>query len=111
MIPKQSPKAWIFGGSYDFKVIKLAAVIGQQFDCLIQGGQALSRAGINGGITNTQGDILLFPGAKINAWMVGTTVPMMGGTLSGSVQQARPGGTILTAGANRLQTISSIAYS
>ena len=111
MIPKQSPKAWIFGGSYDFKVIKLAAAIGQQFDGLIQGGQALSRAGINGGITNTQGDILLFPGAKINAWMVGATVPMMGGTLSGSVQQARPGGTILTAGANRLQTISSIAYS
>ena len=110
VIPKQSPKAWIFGGSYDFKVIKLAAAVGQQFDGLIQGGQALSRAGINGGITNTQGDILLFPGARVNSWMVGATVPIAGGDLSGSVQQARPGGTISSSGADQSQTVASVAY-
>lgn len=110
-IPKQSPKAWIFGGSYDLKVIKLAAAVGQQFDGLIQGGQALSRAGISGGITNTQGDILLFPGARVNSWMVGATVPMVGGEMFGSVQQARPGGTIVKAGASESQTIGSIGYS
>lgn len=110
VIPKQSPKAWIFGGSYDFKVIKLAAAVSQQFDGLIQGGQALSRAGINGGITNTQGDILLFPGARVNAWMVGATVPFAGGDFAASIQQARPGGTIVSTGASASQTIASAAY-
>lgn len=109
-IPKQSPKAWIFGGSYDLKVVKIAAAVGQQFDGLIQGGQALSRAGINGGITNTQGDILLFPGAKVNAWMVGATVPLAGGSLFGSVQQARPSGAIVAGGVTKFQTISSVGY-
>ena len=110
-IPKQSPKAWIFGGSYDLKVIKLAAAVGQQFDGLIQGGQALTRAGINGGITNTQGDILLFPGAKVDSWMVGATVPVAGGDLFGSVQQARPSGAIVNTGASESQTVGSIGYS
>lgn len=110
-IPKQSPKAWIFGGTYDLKVVKLAAAVGQQFDGLIQGGQALSRAGINGGITNTQGDILLYPGAKVNSWMVGATVPLAGGSLFGSVQQARPAGAIIASGATRPQTIGSVGYS
>lgn len=110
VIPKQSPKAWILGGSYDFKVIKVAAALGQQFDGLIQGGQALSRAGIKGGITNTQGDILLFPGAKVNSWMVGATVPLAGGDMFGSVQQARPGGTIVNAGVAKSQTIGSVGY-
>ena len=109
-IPKQSPKAWILGGTYDFNVVKLAAAVGQQIDGLIQGGQALSRAGINGGITNTQGDILLFPAARVNAWMVGATVPMGSGEFFGSVQQARPGGTIVDAGATQTQTIGSIGY-
>jgi general bacterial porin, GBP family len=109
-IPKQSPKAWIFGGSYDLKVVKIAAAVGQQFDGLIQGGQALSRAGINGGITNTQGDILLFPGAKVNSWMLGATVPAAGGSLFGSVQQARPAGTIVARGATKFQTIASVGY-
>ena len=109
-IPKQSPKAWILGGSYDLKVIKIAAAVGQQFDGLIQGGQALSRAGINGGITNTQGDILLFPGAKVNSWMLGATAPLAGGSLFGSVQQARPAGAIVTSGVTKLQTISSLGY-
>lgn len=110
-IPKQSPKAWIVGGTYDLKVVKLAAAIGQQVDGLIQGGQALSRAGITGGITNTQGDILLFPGAKVNAWMVGATLPLASGQLFGSLQQARPGGTIVTTGADRPQTVGSVGYS
>ncbi len=109
-IPKQSPKAWIFGGTYDLKVIKLAAAVGQQFDGLIQGGQALSRAGVNGGITNTQGDILLFPGAKVNSWMVGATVPLAGGDVFGSIQQARPSGAIVNTGASESQTIGSIGY-
>lgn len=110
-IPKQSPKAWILGGTFDLKVIKLAAAVGQQIDGLIQGGQALSSAGINGGITNTQGDILLFPGAKVNSWMVGATVPVAGGELFGSLQQARPSGAIVSSGATESQTISSIGYS
>jgi predicted porin len=110
VVPKQSPKAWILGGSYDFKVIKVAAALGQQFDGLIQGGQALSRAGIKGGITNTQGDILLFPGARVNSWMVGATVPLAGGDMFGSVQQARPGGTIVNSGVAESQTIGSIGY-
>ncbi len=110
IVPKQSPKAWILGGSYDFKVIKVAAAVGQQFDGLIQGGQALSRAGINGGITNTQGDILLFPGARVDSWMVGATVPLAGGDMFGSVQQARPGGTIVNSGVTESQTIGSVGY-
>jgi predicted porin len=109
-IPKQSPTAWIFGGSYDLKVIKIAAAVGQQFDGLIQGGQALSRAGINGGITNTRGDILLLPGAKVNAWMLGATLPLAGGSLFGSVQQARPTGAIAASGVTKSQTISSFGY-
>lgn len=108
-IPKESPKAWIVAGSYDFSVFKLAFALGQQIDGLIQGGQALSRAGIRGGISNTNGDILLLPGARTNNWLVGATVPISANTaVFGSFQQSRPSGTLLKLGSDDVQNISSI---
>lgn len=110
-IPKQSPKAWILAGTYDFSLFKVAIALGQQIDGLIQGGQALSKTGINGGISNTNGDILLFPGAKTNAWMLGATVPVgASGSLFGSFQQSRPAGALVQKGVDDVQNISSIGY-
>lgn len=110
-IPKQSPKAWILAGSYDFSLFKVAMAVGQQIDGLIQGGQALSKTGISGGISNTNGDILLFPGARTNAWMLGATVPVgTNGSLFGSFQQSRPSGALVQKGADDVQNISSIGY-
>lgn len=110
-IPKQSPKAWVLAGSYDFSLFKLSMAVGQQIDGLIQGGQALSRAGIRGGISNTNGDILLLPGARTNAWMLGATVPVGArGSLFGSFQQSRPSGTLLERGSDDVQNIASIGY-
>lgn len=110
-IPKESPKAWILAGSYDFSVFKVAVALGQQVDGLIQGGQALSRAGIRGGISNTNGDILLLPGARTNAWMIGASMPVGArGAVFGSFQQSRPAGTLLDRGSDDVQNISSIGY-
>ena len=110
-IPKESPKAWILAGTYDFSVVKFAMALGQQIDGLIQGGQALSRTGISGGISNTNGDILLLPGARTNAWMFGATVPVGArGSLFGSFQQSRPSGTLIQKGSDDFQNIASIGY-
>lgn len=108
--PKSKVSAWIVGATYDLKVVKLAAAVSQQFDGIIQGGSALSRAGIEGGISNTSGDILLFPGAKTTSWMVGATLPVRGGELAASFQQARPAGMLTAMGASDFQNIYSLAY-
>ncbi len=110
-IPTDSPRAWLMGASYDFKFLKISMAVGQQFDGIIQGGSALSRAGIDGGVTNTQGDILLYPNAKIDAWMIGVTVPLGRGVLTSSFQQARPQGALATEASSQFQNISSVGYS
>jgi len=92
--------------------VKLSLAVSQQIDGLIQGGQALTRAGIQGGISNTNGDILLFPGAKTTSWLAGATIPLGGNaSVFGSFQQSRPSGSLSERGADALQNITSVGYS
>jgi len=100
--------AWMLGGTYDFKVVKLHAAYGQQVGGIIEGATTLSSAGFTGGDTNTRGGVLFTPGARTQSWMVGATAPIGAATsVFASVQQMLPGGDYKDGGASN-QTIASI---
>ena len=101
--------AWMLGGTYDFKVVKLHAAYGQQVGGTIEGTNALSTAGFTGGVTNSQGGVLFANGARTQSWMIGATAPIGAATsVFGSVQQMLPGGTYKTAVNTATQTVASI---
>jgi predicted porin len=102
-------KAWILGGTYDFKVVKLHAAYGQTIDGIIEGSDTLSNANLSGGDTNTQGGVLFVPGARTNSWMVGASAPVGAATsVFGSVQQQLPGGAFKDLASTAAQTAASV---
>lgn len=111
-VPNQASanvKAWILGGTYDFKVVKLHAAYGQTIDGIIEGTNTLSNANLTGGDTNTQGGVLFAPGARTNSWMLGASAPLSASTsVFGSVQQQLPGGDFKTLANTSTQTVASV---
>jgi predicted porin len=102
-------KAWILGGTYDFKVVKLHAAYGQTIDGIIEGSDTLNNANLSGGDTNTQGGVLFAPGARTNSWMVGASAPVGAATsVFGSVQQLLPGGDFKNLASTSTQTAASV---
>lgn len=76
--PNQAvPKAWVAGGYYDFKVIKVSAAIGQTFDGLFFG-QGAGAGGYTSPL-NTASDganILFAKGARTLQYALGATIPV-----------------------------------
>ena len=111
-VPNQASanvKAWVLGGTYDFKVVKLHAAYGQTIDGIVKGTDVLSNANLSGGDTNTAGGVLFRPGARTNSWMVGASAPVGAATsVFGSVQQMLPGGDFKTLASTSTQTTASI---
>ena len=71
------PKAWLAAGSYDFKTVKLSAVVGQTFDGAFFGQNA--GAGGYSAPFNTVSDganILFAQGAKTTQFALGAVVPV-----------------------------------
>lgn len=102
-------KAWVLGGTYDFRVVKLHVAYGQTIDGIIEGTDTLSNANLSGGDTNTQGGVLFSPGARTNSWMLGASAPVGAATsVFGSVQQMLPGGNFKTLASTATQTVASI---
>lgn len=108
--PNANPKAWLLGGTYDFKVAKLHAAYGQTIDGIIDGSAAFANAGTPAGNTNSNGGILAVSGARSQSWMIGASAPVgAAGKVFASWQQQIPGGSFDTAGA-ATANVGSIGY-
>ena len=73
---KARPRAWMVAGSYDFKVVKLSAVIGQTFDGAFFG----QGAGAGGyptplNTTSAGSSILFAQGTKSTEYAIGAVIP------------------------------------
>ena len=109
-VPASDPKAWLLGGTYDFKVAKLHAAYGQVIDGLIDGSAAFQDAGAPAGNTNSNGGILAAPGGRSQSWMLGVSAPVgAAGKVFASWQQQIPGGIFDTNGA-ATANIGSVGY-
>jgi len=100
-------KNWNIGGTYDLKVVKIAAAYGQNIDGIANGTSPLANAGVSGGDTNTQGGVNFVKGGRTQQWMVGLTAPLGQGSVFGSVQQKIPGGEFSS---RATQTVASVGY-
>ena len=110
--PPSIPRAWLIGGLYDFKAIKLSAVYGQG-----SGGAFLGQPPGTSGVGWTSrftvtgsSDMLFDKGFQNRSYLVGATVPIGGyGSVFGSWQMMQPTGSLndeLTAS----QQIFSLGY-
>ena len=98
--PTAKPKAWTLGGTYDFKVVKLALAYGQQRGGILNPGSPFA----NMGSTNVTGVAVDFSGngnglgavafnqdASFNSYLVGLSAPIAGGhSVFGSWTMAQP---------------------
>ena len=101
-------KQWNIGGTYDFKIAKVAASYGQNIDGVVQPTATLANAGISGGDTNTTGGVLYRKGGRTQQWMIGVTAPLGQGSLFASFQQKIPGGDF---SGGSTQSTGSVGYS
>lgn len=78
-IAVSNPSAWNLGGTYDFKVAKLALAYGQTRGGYILGqGNGATGAGLNlnGNPANAAGDVIFDQNMGYNSYLIGTTVPV-----------------------------------
>lgn len=72
-----SISSWNIAGTYDFKVVKLAAGYGQTRDGAVLGqGSGISGAGSFSNIGAGNGDVIFAPAVGTNSYIVGATVPV-----------------------------------
>jgi predicted porin len=94
------PSFWVFGGAYDFKLLKLSLAAGQAIDGFVSGQAQGTGATSSSPLISTSwtpGAVLFLPGARANSYLVGVTAPLTSDvTLLASWQMMQPQG-ILTA--------------
>jgi len=108
-----TPRAWMVGGAYDLKVVRLHAGYGQTINGLV-GGQAgafSDLGGLQGDDFGTIGSgAVALAGARTNNYFVGVSAPVGdAGQLLFSIGQQRPGGSFDTA-LTATQTNLGLAY-
>lgn len=102
-----TPKQWIVGGAYDFKVVKAALAYGQTRGGWIAGTQPMNGSGINPSWTN--GGVLFKDGFGANSYLVGLSAPVSAASkVFASYQAASPTGDLTGSGAS--QSIYSVGY-
>lgn len=107
-----SPKAWLVAGSYDFKVAKVSAALGQTFDGAFFG-QGAGAGGYSTPLaTASEGSNVLFAqGSKTVQYALGATVPVgIKGKVFLSWQAMQPSGSLRANNALATQNIVSAAY-
>jgi predicted porin len=103
-----SPKSWLVGGSYDFKVVKASLAYGQTRGGWITGVAPLSGTGVNSSWTN--GGTLFSNGYGANSYLVGLSAPVgSASSVFGSVQIAQPTGSANVVGSTT-QSVYSLGY-
>lgn len=111
--PPSIPRAWVVGGLYDFKVVKLSAAYGQGSGGAFFGQvPGTSGVGGTGKFTVTGGsDVLFEQNFRNRAYSLGATIPVGGnGALFGSWQVMQPVGEF-SGEVTANQQIFSLGYS
>ncbi len=94
-----TPKEWILGGMYDFKVVQLSLAYGQTRGGIING-QSFVSGGSNGTVNGgtwggAAGGVLFAEGAGFNSYLVGLTAPIGSNSkVFGSWTMAAPNGNL-----------------
>jgi len=90
--------AWVLGGAYDFKVIKLAAALGRIMNGFANGQSSGTGSVSPSGLITPSGPggaVLFMPGAQATSYMVGLTAPLAAQTtLLASWQMMQPQGLL-----------------
>jgi len=109
---KAVPKAWILGGSYDFKLLKLAAAIGQTKSGLFLG-QSAGAGGYQSPLETSSADanVIFSGGTRVTSYLLSATIPVRGtDKLLLSWQGMLPRGILEDASQLSNQLILSAAY-
>jgi len=103
-----TPKSWILGGAYDFKVVKASLAYGQTRGGAIVGTLPSSVSGVD---SNWAGGAALYQnGYGANSYLIGLSAPVAGNQkVFGSVQLATPTGSAVV-DSSGTQSIYSIGY-
>jgi GBP family porin len=103
-----TPKSWILGAAYDFKVVKASLAYGQTRGGAISGTLPSAVSGINSDWA--QGGVLSQGGYGANSYLLGLSAPVATNQkVFGSVQLATPTGSADIA-ANGTQSVYSVGY-
>jgi general bacterial porin, GBP family len=103
-----TPKSWILGAAYDFKVVKASLAYGQTRGGAISGTLPSAVSGINSNWS--QGGVLSQGGYGANSYLLGLSAPVAANQkVFGSVQLATPTGSADIA-ANGTQSVYSLGY-
>lgn len=103
-----TPKAWVLGAAYDFKVVKASLAYGQTRSGAISGQLPAATSGINPNWA--QGGVLYQDGYGANSYLVGLSAPVNAvSRVMGSWQLATPTGSANIA-ANGSQSVYSVGY-
>lgn len=110
--PKPNPIAWLAGGLYDLRAIKISFAVGQTRHGAWNGqppGAGTTPSSPLADSTLGSGAIFL-PGAAANSLMLGMTVPLGEASILASVQRLQPVGDVLPSWLTATQLIYSAAY-
>ena len=103
-----TPKAWVLGAAYDFRVVKASLAYGQTRSGAISGTLPSAVSGINSNWA--QGGVLYQDGYGANSYLLGLSAPVGGaGKVMASVQLATPTGAADVV-ANGTQSVYSLGY-
>ena len=110
--PKPNPTAWLIGGLYDFRTIKLSLVYGQTRNGTWAGQPSGAGIGPNSQLQNTTlgAGALFLTGAATSSFLVGMTVPIGQGSILASLQSMRSSSETLPDWVTGSQLIYSAGY-
>lgn len=107
------PSAWLLGGAYDFKSVKLSLALGRVINGFINGQSsgtgAVSSSGLET-VSGPAGGVLFLPGAQASSYMAGLTIPVREQThILASWQMMQPQGLLSGDAQFKAQQIYSLA--
>ena len=110
--PKPNPTAWLAGGAYDFRVIKISFAYGQTRNGTLNGQPAGAGTTPNSLLSDTSlgSGALFLAGAGANSMMLGMTVPIGEASILASVQRLQQVGDAVPSSLTAPQMIYSAAY-
>ena len=110
--PKPNPTAWLAGGAYDFRVVKISFAYGQTRNGTWNGQPAGAGSTPNSPLSDGSlgSGALFLPGAAANSMMLGMTVPIGEASILASVQRLQQLGDAVPNTLTAPQMIYSAAY-
>lgn len=97
-VSSQSPSAWVLGGAYNLRIVKLSLAFGRSLNGLINGQNSGTGAAPPSGLTTSSGvsgAVLFLPNAQTSSYMFGVTAPLSSQTtILASWQMMQPQGVL-----------------